>query len=243
MEPGRSYPNCISCHPEKDSISLSRAREQHAVYCRALGDLGLEVIKLPTDDSHPDSCFVEDNAVVHSGRALICRMARETRRGEEGPVEEALSEYLRTTRAVDPATVEGGDVIHLPDKLISGLSERTNSQGVEQMHNWLNVHVDTVEDPNMVHLKSYATYLGEGKMVVSKRFAEHPVLGGFELIVLPDSEAYAADTLTVNGTVLMASGREKARALVRDAGFEVISMDTSEYEKCQGALTCLSILF
>ena len=95
----------------------------------------------------------------------------------------------------------------------------------------------------MVHLKSYATYLGEGKMVVSKRFAEHPVLGGFELIVLPDSEAYAADTLTVNGTVLMASGREKARALVRDAGFEVISMDTSEYEKCQGALTCLSILF
>ena len=242
-EPGMSYRNCISCHPERDSIDLTRAREQHAEYCETLSDLGLDVIKLPTDDSHPDSCFVEDNAVVHSGRALICRMAREARRGEQGPVEEALREYLQTKRTTSPGTVEGGDVIHGPGRLISGVSERTNESGVEQMRTWLDVRVDTVKDPLMVHLKSYATYLGDGKMVVSARFAKHPAFAPFDLIVLPDSEAYAADTLTVGGTVLMSSGRKRSHAMVREAGFSVIPLETSEFEKCEGALTCLSILF
>src|SRR4030042_5158679 len=80
-EPGRTYRDCISCHPERHTIDLALAREQHAAYCRTLGELGIDVIRLPTDDSHPDSCFVEDNAVIHSGRALICRMARKKKRG------------------------------------------------------------------------------------------------------------------------------------------------------------------
>lgn len=41
----------------------------------------------------PDSRFVEDNAVIHGDRALICRMAREGRRGEEEA--EFLRGYLK----------------------------------------------------------------------------------------------------------------------------------------------------
>jgi N-dimethylarginine dimethylaminohydrolase len=41
----------------------------------------------------------------------------------------------------------------------------------------------------------------------------------------------------------MAHGHDEAHRLVRDAGFDVIPMDVSEIEKCDGALTCLSILF
>lgn len=242
-EPGRNYKSCISCHPERASIDLTKAREQHRAYCRTLEDLGLEVIRLESDDEHADSCFVEDNAVVHSGRALICRMARPARRGEEGPVEEALSHYVRTKRTVGPGTIEGGDIVHLPDGLLSGLSERTNQNGIDQMRAWLDVKVDAIEDPRMVHLKSHVTYLGDGKMIVSRRFARHHTLQRFELVVLPEDEAYAADTLTVGGTVLMCSGRVQSHALVRDAGFDVIPLDTSEFEKCEGALTCLSILF
>ena len=72
-EPGNSYTQCISSHPQRKSIDLPRAREQHALYCRTLSDLGLELLRLPRDHLRPDSCFTEDNAVVRGGRALICR--------------------------------------------------------------------------------------------------------------------------------------------------------------------------
>ncbi len=240
--PGKRYRHCISCHPMRDAIDLDLAKEQHNAYCRTLAELGLEVIELSPDDSRPDSCFVEDNAVVHRGRALICRMAKESRRGEEQSVEQVLRQYTQVRRTNAPATVEGGDVIHVPDRLISGLSQRTNLNGIEQMRDWLGVDVDAVSDPSMIHLKSHATYLGENKMIMSRRFSSHPAFRDFDKVILPEDEAYAADTLSVGGTVLMASGRRKAHDLVRQAGFEVVPLDTSEFEKCEGALTCLSIL-
>ena len=242
-EPGNSYPGCISSHPLRHTVDVSRARAQHALYCEALSELGLEVIRVPRDDLHPDSCFVEDNAVVHDGRALICRMARESRRGEEEGVEAVLREYMPVKRAAAPATVEGGDVIHLPDRLISGLTQRTNLEGVAQMREWLRVPVDTIEDPDIVHIKSYVTYLGRGTMIATRTYADHPVLEGFCVLVAPEGEEYASDTLAVSDTVVMPAGLPGAHEMVREAGFDVVPLDVSEFEKCEGAVTCLSILF
>ena len=241
-EPGDAYPGCISSHPLRHTIDVERARRQHADYCRTLSELGLEVIRLWRDDEHPDSCFVEDNAVVHGGRALICRMAKESRRGEVDAVEEFLRQYMPVRRAEPPATIEGGDVIHLPDGLISGLTERTNALGVAQMESWLGVDVETIRDPSIVHLKSYITYLGRGVMITTRRYADHPVLKPFEKLIVPDEEWYAANTLSIGDVVLMPEGYPRTVELVREAGFEVITLDVSEFTKCEGALTCLSIL-
>jgi dimethylargininase len=213
------------------------------MYRKTLTDLGLEVITIQPDDLHPDACFVEDNAVVHGRRALICRMGAESRREESGPVETILSEYLEIKRASPPATVEGGDVVHLPNRLISGLSQRTNTEGLRQMGSWLEVKVDTIEDPSMMHLKSYVTCLSGDTLIASARFSKHPAFAKLKVITVPDEEAYAADTLTVGKTVLMPAGMPKSAALVKAAGFDVIPVDVGEFEKCDGAVTCLSILF
>ena len=242
-EPGDTYSGCLSTHPLHGTVSLSKAREQHAVYCRTLEELGLEVIRVPRDDVHPDSCFVEDNAVVHRGRALICRMAKESRRGEQSGVAKALEDYMPVKWAEEPATVEGGDVVHLEDRLISGITDRTNPEGVAQMQEWLKVRVDTIFDPSIMHLKSYVTYLGKGIMMATDRYAAHPALQGFNILVPPAEDEYAADTLAVGDTVLMAEGYEVAQRMVKEAGFDVVSLDVSEIQKCDGALTCLSILF
>lgn len=241
-EPGAAYRECISCHPLRDSINVERAREQHAHYCEALAELGLEVIKIPRDDMNADSCFVEDNAVVHGERALICRMAKESRQGEIDAVEEILKGFVKVRRATAPATVEGGDVVHFPDGLLSGVSQRTNLDGIAQLREWLSTEVDTIRIPDKVHLKSYVTYLGKDTFISTAEFAQHPALSGYAVIVVPKHEAYAADTLAIGDTVLMAKGRPHTHELVRAHGFEVVPMDVSEIEKCEGALTCLSIL-
>ncbi len=240
---GDRYKSCLSTHPLHSTLDIELARRQHAAYCEALSELGLEVIRVPRDDAHPDSVFVEDNVVAHCGKALICRMAKTSRRGEEVGVEEVLRQYMQVKRATSPATVEGGDVVHLEDRLISGISQRTNPEGIAQMQEWLGVPVSTIFDPGIMHLKSYVTYLGKGIMIATERYATHPALEGYQIIIPPSKDEYAADTLTVGDTVLMAEGYPEAKTMVEEAGFEVTTLNVSEIQKCDGALTCMSVLF
>ena len=240
---GDRYKNCLSTHPLHSTLDLNLAREQHAAYCNALEELGLEIIRVPRDDERPDSVFVEDNAVVHGGKALICRMAKTSRRGEETAVEAVLKQYLKVKRATSPATVEGGDVVHLDDKLISGISQRTNPEGIAQMQEWLEVPVATIFDPSIMHLKSYVTYLGKGIVIAAEHYAIHPALEGYQIIIPCSDSEYAADTLSVGETVLMAKGYPEAYKMVEEAGFKVVVLNVSEIQKCDGALTCMSILF
>jgi len=149
---------------------------------------------------------------------------------------------ISVKRATAPATVEGGDVVHFSDRLLSGVTQRTNEHGISQMEEWLDVRVDIVRDPSIVHLKSYVTYLGKDFVISTRRYSLHPALKGYSVLVVPEDEGYAADTLAIGDTVLMAKGRPRSQALVEDAGFEVVSLDVSEIEKCEGALTCLSLI-
>jgi dimethylargininase len=208
-------------------------------------DLGLKISYLDEGltEAYPDACFVEDTAIIHGQKALIARRARESRQGEEDHVAEVLSQELQVKRSAAPATIEGGDVIHLPDRLICGITQRTNEEGVAQLRDFLGVPVDTILDQSIVHLKSHVTYLGQDTMISTKKFAEHPVLKDFEVLVVPEEEVYAANTLAVRGKVLMADGHLRTQALVREVGFDVVSVDVSEFEKCEGALTCLSLLY
>lgn len=242
-EPGARYSECISSHPLRRTIDVAKAREQHAAYCGTLEDLGVELIRLERDDDHPDSCFVEDNAVVFGGRALITRMAKPSRRGEEIDVEAVLREHVQVKRAFEPATVEGGDVIHLEHRLISGLSQRTNRAGIEQMKEWLGVEVGVIEDLAMVHLKSHVNYLGNGKFLSTRAFANHPQLSGADVFVVSEGEGYAANALVVGDSVLTPKGYPKTLELLKGTGLKPIPLDMSEFPKCEGALTCLSVMF
>ena len=242
-EPGMNFNQCISDHPLSNDVHIGRARRQHAAYREALISLGLEVVLLPREDAFPDSCFVEDTAIISFGKAFITRMAKESRRGEEKAIIEELKKSMLIECATEPATIEGGDIIHTEDKLIVGLTERTNAEGINQLKKWSTLPVVTLEAQDIMHLKSYVTYLGQKTMIVTDRFAEHPLLAEYKKIVVPRFELYAANTLTVNKVVFMSSNHPKSQDLVREAGFEVLPLDTSEFEKCGGALTCLSLIY
>jgi len=235
--------NCISDHPRRATFSLARARRQHEQYVNTLYGLGLEIIRLPPDPDHPDSCFVEDTAVIHNGRAIICRPEPIMRRGEVEAVEDILSQYMPVRRVDAPDTLEGGDVIHLSNRLIVGVSRRSTTGGVEQMRKWLRVPVDIIEDPEMFHLKSHVTAIDDSTIVGTRPKVDNEVFGDVVRIVVPEREAYAANTLTVNGVVLVSAGHDTTARLIREAGYDTIELEMYEFEKCQGALTCLSLLF
>ncbi|RMG36115.1 MAG: hypothetical protein D6732_08600 [Methanobacteriota archaeon] len=238
-----TYRNCLSSHPLHDNVNVHKAQVQHEQYKNALNDLGIETIVLPKLNQFPDSCFVEDNALLSGKRAFISRMGVSSRMEETQSIVDVLQEFFEIKKCVAPGTIEGGDVIHLPDAMISGLSLRTNLEGVKQAEMWLGKKFLTIDAPDIMHLKSYVTYIGENTFVSTKRFASHPVLQNFNVIVVPKGEEYGANTLTMNGTVLLSSHAPKLKNILETEGFETLSLEMTQFEYCNGALTCLSLRF
>ncbi|MHA2168638.1 MAG: dimethylarginine dimethylaminohydrolase family protein [Candidatus Kariarchaeaceae archaeon] len=242
-KPGSSFPKCISSHPLHETVSFDLARQQHKSYCALLEELGLDLIVLDQDNHLPDSCFVEDNAILHGSKAFISRMSPESRRAEVQAVAKVLQDYKSIKQAAEPATIEGGDVIHTPTHLISGITQRTNQLGVDQMSKWLKVKVDTCIDPSIIHLKSYVTYLGNNQVLTTQKYAKHPTFNEFEKVFVPLGEEYAANSLTIGNVVIIPDKHPKTTKNLEDHGYEVLSLNMSQFEMCEGALTCLTLLF
>ena len=238
-----SYDRCIRTNGEKIDVAL--ARRQHDEYCRALQKLGLSLTWIRGDNALPDSCFVEDTAVVFGEKAVICNMAAKSRANEVAEVAKTMSELKETYRIKPPATIDGGDVLRVDDRVLVGISARTNLHAASQLEKILGnsgMKVVPVKVHKVLHLKSACTYLGNGVVILSKGCFDTKVLQGLEKIFVPKGEEYAADCLAVNGTVLIAKGYAETRKLVEKEGFRVEELEISEFRKGDGALTCLSIL-
>jgi dimethylargininase len=150
--PSRSYQRCVSSHPLRRTVDFVRAQSQHKAYCTALEELGLDLIQLPPDDSKPDSCFVEDTAIIHGGKAFIARMTLNSRRGEEASIREELEKHLKVSRCHPPETIEGGDAIHLQHELIIGETQRTTAGGIRQAGECFQVPVKDCPSQKPCHL-------------------------------------------------------------------------------------------
>ncbi|MHA1909588.1 MAG: amidinotransferase, partial [Candidatus Thorarchaeota archaeon] len=85
--------------------------------------------------------------------------------------------------------------------------------------------------------------LEDNKLIGISRYSRHPAFLEFEYLIIPDSETYASNTLSINGTVLIPKGYPKTAEILKQSDFDVIQLATSEFARCEGALTCLSIIF
>ena len=80
-------------------------------------------------------------------------------------------------------------------------------------------------------------------MLVSGEFVEKPEFQKYNKYVIPEEEAYAANCIWMNGKVIVPANFPKGAEIVKGAGYEVLLVDTSEYRKIDGGLSCLSLRF
>ncbi|MBN1147203.1 MAG: hypothetical protein JXA78_08105 [Anaerolineales bacterium] len=223
-----------------------RMLAQHAAYVQALETLGLQVLRLDPLEGFPDAYFVEDVAVVTPELAVITRPGAPARRGEENTMQPVLAAHKETARIRPPGTLDGGDVLIVERQVFIGLSGRTNREGAKQLGSYLGEHGYTwtaVQVGAGLHLKSGVNYVGKNTLLASEEFAGMGVFDGYDKIVVEADEAYAANTLLINGRLIMPQGFARTRAQLARLGFEVIELDVSEARKMDGGLTCMSIRF
>ena len=223
------------------------ALRQHREYTEALAALGLEMKVLEPDSRFPDSTFVEDVALFTSRVAVVTLPGAMSRRGEEKEMACVLRSFYDHVESIRlPGTLDAGDVMMAGDHYYIGLSDRTNPEGARQLISVLEKYGmtgETVEVQGLLHLKSGASFLEDDLLLVAGELAGHPAFAKFRKIRVPPEESYAANSLWVNGTVLVPAGFPRTRELIEKAGLKTLPLDVSEFRKLDGGLSCLSLRF
>ena len=226
------------------------ALAQHERYCEALEHCGLALTRLPPDFRFPDSTFVEDTAILTGGVAILTRPGAPSRGGEVAGIEDALSLFFSGfARIAEPGTVDGGDVCEAGDHVFIGVSQRTNPEGARQLAAYLagagltSEVVDIRGVAGILHLKSGIAWLEGRRLVVIDTLAGNPAFRGWELVPLAPEEAYAANLVPVNGSVLIADGYPRLAQTLLDLGHRALPLDMTEFRKMDGGLSCLSLRF
>jgi dimethylargininase len=145
--------------------------------------------------------------------------------------------------------VDGGDVCEAEGHFLIGLSQRTNEEGARQLAGLLadigfpSSVIDIRGSGRLLHLKTGISYLDDGRMLLTKDVPRSAALAPYELIEVPDTERYAANSLCLNDKVVMADGYPATRAALEACGYETLPLRMSEFRKMDGGLSCLSLRF
>ncbi|MCU1264727.1 MAG: amidinotransferase [Acidobacteria bacterium] len=227
-----------------------RALEQHAAYCVALEQCGLDVLHLEPDARYPDATFVEDAAVLTERCAVITRPGAPSRLEEVDALRPVIAEFYPEARSiVAPGTLDGGDICEAGSHFFIGLSERTNEAGAQELarlltacdYTWSFVDIRGVS--GILHLKSGLAWLGEQRLVVIEALRDLDDFKGHDLVSVARGEEYAANCVRVNDRVLIAAGYPILECMLREQGYKTIALDMTEFQKMDGGLSCLSLRF
>lgn len=218
---------------------------QFHAYCDALRTLGVELTELPPLDAFPDSHFVEDVAVVTPEFAVITRPGAPARRGETAHIETALAAH-RDLLPMQDGRLDGGDVMLVGKRFYIGLTGRTDAEGIaafEALVSRYGYSVVAVPVGAGLHLKSVVNALGDDTLLVTEALAAHPAFADYRRIAISAADEYAGNTLRVNGTLITPAGYPRVHDAIVSLGLPLHVIDTSEFRKMDGGLTCLSLRF
>jgi dimethylargininase len=238
--------HCELTFVPRQPIDLAKAQSQHRAYQRALEKAGARVISLPAEPALPDSMFVEDPALVLDELAVIFPLGTETRRAEAVSIAQALSKFRKLAHIELPGAAEGGDILRIGRRLFTGLSSRTNGEGIRQLGAILapyGYEVLGVSVTGCLHLKSAVTYIGRNTLLANRAWFDTKPFSGFEWIDVDPQEPHAANALLLGDTVIFPASFPLTRAHLEARGFEVAPLDISELQKAESGLTCSSLLF
>ncbi len=240
---------CELTHLQRRPIDLDKALAQHSAYEAALDRAGLTVLRLPPLDHHPDGTFVEDTALILDEHAVILRPGVASRQGETATVAEGLAAELEI-HILGPGHVDGGDICRIGQRLYVGLSTRTDRAGIAALAEIaapLGYSVAPAGVRGCLHLKTAITCAGpDGAgtpvFLYNPDFVSPDLFEGAEPMPVVPGEAYAANIIRAGATLIAPADSPRTAEALAARGFEVVTLDISEFRKAEAALTCMSLI-
>jgi dimethylargininase len=242
----RTLNHCALVYVARQEIDLPLAQRQFSAYTTALESAGVRLTVLPEEPDLPDAAFVEDPVVILDEVAILCRPGSAGRQGEVDAIGPIVSKLRPTHRILPPGTLEGGDVLQSGRTLFVGVSRRTNQEGIRQLQKIVDpfgYRVVAVTVHGCLHLKTAVTSPANCQLIANPAWVDLSPFDQFEILTVPPTEPWGANTLAVNGTVLVAASAPETAHLLEARGLSIQCLDISELQKAEAGLTCLSVLF
>ncbi len=236
---------CELTHLAREPIDVPRAQAQHAAYERALASLGCTVQRVAPAPDLPDAVFIEDTAVVTDEVAVITRPGAESRRAETAAVAAALAALRPLVYLEAPATLDGGDVLQVGQRVFVGETPRTNAAGIAALRAALAPHgreVIGVPVTGCLHLKTAVTALDDETVLVNPQWVSPTAFAPLRAVAVDAAEPMAANVVRVDGRLLAAAAFPRTNAALVASGYDVTTVEASELAKAEGAVTCCSVL-
>jgi dimethylargininase len=241
-----SMNRCELGYLPRREIDVQKAAAQHDEYEALLAGLGLRVVSLDPEPDLPDAVFVEDPAVVVAEIAIMARMGAVSRRPETESVARELARYRPVRWLREPATLDGGDVMHAESTLYVGASQRTNAEGIRQLAAELEpfgYSVAPVEIRGCLHMKSACCYLGRQTVLANRAWIDPAPFSHLRILDVAPEEPWAANVLAVGKSAIIPSCFPATRQILERAGWNPLPVDVSEIMKAEGGVTCMSLIF
>ncbi len=256
-----SVKNCEKWHYSA-TPNLISSQKEHDAFVDVLKKEGIEIIyhsvELP---NHADAIFVHDPVLITNKGAIILRMGKALRRGEEQAIEKVLNANGIPTlyRLYGSATAEGGDILWVDETTLAiGRGFRTNDEGIRQLKEAvtpLGISVVVVELPYdqgeqaCLHLQSLISLVDYKTALVYKKhipvsFVQYLEKNGFFLIDVPEEEysTMGPNVLAIAPKVCFTiEGNIETKKRLEQSGCKVYTYCGNEISlKAEGGATCLT---
>jgi len=241
--PAPNLADGLVTHIKRKKVDLDLANDQWDAYVEKLNACGWQTVEVEPSQTLADSVFVEDTVVMLGRVAVITSPGATEREAEIVATEKAVRELgVKVERISKPGTLDGGDVLKIGSTIYVGSGGRTNGEGIRQFRAIaikLGYTVVAVPVTKALHLKTAVTALPDGTVIGYEPLVDNTALfPRFQ----PVPEAHGTAVVVLGPELLlMSAAAPKTAALLESLGYQVITVDISEFEKLEGCVTCLSV--
>ena len=231
-----------------------RVREQQQRLVQVFRDYGVSVLFLDNIAGIGTQHYTRDIAFCIDDAFFVARMGTRYRASEQRALVGLLP---RLSKAVylEHGRIEGGDVMLYEDKVLVGLGEATDMEGVEALRRKLaelgsprEVVAIPFAHRGVIHLDTKLNIVGNRVALFARKSFPHDTVRWlerhFDLIEATDAETRGIeiDTVALGGDrVIVQEKSERLAKLIQQKGMTPIPVDYSEVTRLPGAFRCTTL--
>lgn len=253
-------PHMINKKGELKTVDTDKAKKQWEQLKQTFESLKLEVEVLPGVENLPDMVFCANQCFPFRKNGKLNIVLSEMHSDQRKPEVAYFKKWAQNSKIpshkLGSLPLEGmGDVIwdYSSEKIFGGYGIRTSLEVYPMLENILNQEIIKFEliNENFYHLDTCFSPLGNGKVaIVKEAFTDKglaTIQKHFNLVIeIPLEEAIkqlACNLCCPNGKdIVIQKGARKTNKVLKENGFIIHEVDTSEYIKSGGSVFCMKLL-
>jgi len=239
-------------HPD-DPLDKKVAAEQWNNLYKVYESLGYEIELIEPVDGLPDMVFTANGGLVYEDKVVLPNFKNAERQGETPVFKKWFKENLPNSQLLSPNSLfEGeGDALFIGNKLYGGYGFRSSREEYRQIGEFLDVEVVPLElvDPRFYHFDTCfsvldsqtVAYFPEAFSEKARELIEKNIPNTLK-VEEKDAEVFGLNMFSDGKNVVVAEQAKDFQKQLSGRGYNVHTVDVSEFKKSGGGIKCLTLL-